>query len=162
MTFEELYRTHFTDVFRFALWLGRDRSEAEDVTSETFVRAWARRDRLRTETLKAYLLAIARNVYLGNTKKRTNHEPLYEEMPDNAPDPQQRTSARIELDHVTGSIARLPETDRLALVLRTEHALAYAEIARVLEISEGAARVKIHRARRRLLAEAMTRNGGKI
>jgi RNA polymerase sigma-70 factor (ECF subfamily) len=68
--------------------------------------------------------------------------------------------ARMELDLITDSIARLPESDRLALVLRTEHALAYAEIARVLEMSEGAARVRIHRARRRLLAEAMTRNGG--
>jgi RNA polymerase sigma-70 factor (ECF subfamily) len=160
MTFEELYQTHFADVFRFALWLGRDRSEAEDVTSETFVRAWARRDRLRTETLKAYLLAIARNVYLRNTKRNTNHQAIDEEMPDGAPDPQRQTSARMELDHVTDAITKLPETDRLALVLRTEHALAYAEIARVLEISEGAARVRIHRARRRLLAEAMTRNGG--
>ena len=160
MTFEELYQTHFADVFRFALWLGRDRSEAEDVTSETFVRAWARRDRLRTETLKAYLLAIARNVYLCNTMKRTNHHPLSEEMPDSAPDPQLQTSARMELDHVTDAITKLPETDRLALVLRTEHALAYAEIARVLGISEGAARVKIHRARRRLLDDAMNRNGG--
>jgi RNA polymerase sigma-70 factor (ECF subfamily) len=130
------------------------------VTSETFVRAWARRDRLRTETLKAYLLAIARNVYLRNTKRNTNHQAIDEEMPDGAPDPQRQTSARMELDHVTDAITKLPETDRLALVLRTEHALAYAEIARVLEISEGAARVRIHRARRRLLAEAMTRNGG--
>ena len=106
MTFEELYTTHFADVFRFALWLGRDRSEAEDVTSETFVRAWARRDRLRTETLKAYLLAIARNVYLSNRKKKTAHEPLYEEMPDGAPDPQRQTVARMELDLVTDSIAQ--------------------------------------------------------
>ena len=161
MTFEELYNTHFTDVFRFALWLSRDRSEAEDVASETFVRAWARRDRLRTETLKAYLLAIARNVYLGNKRRTTNHETIDEEMPDEGPGPQRWTSARMELHHVTRTIAQLPETDRLAFVLRTEHALPYTEIARVLEISEGAARVKIHRARRRLLAEAMTRNGGK-
>ena len=50
MTFEQLYAAYFSDVFRFAMWLTRDRSEAEDVASETFVRAWARRDRLRTET----------------------------------------------------------------------------------------------------------------
>ena len=160
MTFEELYQTHFSDVFRFALWLSRDQSEAEDITSETFVRAWARRDRLRTETLRAYLLAIARNAYLGNTRRTNNHQPIREEMPDDAPDPQRQASARMELNDVTGAINTLPETDRLALVLRTEHGLSYAEIARVLEISDGAARVKIHRARRRLLADVMTRNGG--
>jgi RNA polymerase sigma-70 factor (ECF subfamily) len=47
----------------------------------------------------------------------------------------------------------MPSPDRLALVLRTEHSLPYEEIARVLEISVGSARVKVHRARRRLLAE---------
>jgi RNA polymerase sigma-70 factor (ECF subfamily) len=66
----------------------------------------------------------------------------------------------MDLDRVTASLARLPTVDRLALVLRTEQSLPYAEIARVLEISIGAARVKVHRARRRLLAETMTHNGG--
>ncbi len=47
MTFEQLYNTYYSDVYRFAVWLTRDRSQADDVASETFVRAWARRDRLR-------------------------------------------------------------------------------------------------------------------
>jgi RNA polymerase sigma-70 factor (ECF subfamily) len=160
LTFEQLYRSHFPDVFRFAVWLCRDRSEAEDVASETFVRAWARRDRLRTETLKAYLLAIARNVFLNHRERTANHEELSMELADSSPDPQRRTSSRMELDRVWGALAQLPEADRTALILRTEHSLAYAEIARVLEISEGAARVKVHRARRRLLSDAITDHGG--
>jgi DNA-directed RNA polymerase specialized sigma24 family protein len=81
-------------------------------------------------------------------------------MADGAADPQRTAAARSDLDLVTGALYRMPTVDRLALVLRTEHSLPYEEIARVLEISVGAARVKVHRARRRLLAETMTQNGG--
>ena len=51
MTFEQLYNTYFADVYRFSVWLAHDTTEAEDLTSETFIRAWAKRDRFRTETL---------------------------------------------------------------------------------------------------------------
>ena len=77
MTFEQLYNTYFPDVYRFAVWLTHDPTEAEDVASETFVRAWAKRDRLRTETLKGYLFAIAEisssNTDIGPT--RTSSSP---------------------------------------------------------------------------------------
>jgi RNA polymerase sigma-70 factor (ECF subfamily) len=160
LTFDQIYRSYFQDVYRFALWLSRDSGVADDLTSETFVRAWSRRDQLRTETLKAYLLAIVRNLFLKHRGRSGSHEELLMDLPDGAPDPQRRASSRIELDRVTSAIAQLPESDRSALVLRTEHSLPYAEIARVLEISETAARVKVHRARRRLLTDTMNNTGG--
>lgn len=160
LTFDHIYQSYFQDVYRFALWLSRDSSLADDLTSETFVRAWARRDRLRTETLKAYLLAITRNLFLHHRQRSGNHDELSMDLPDGAPDPLQRISMRLEFNRVTRSLARLPELDRTALILRTEHGLPYSEIARVLEISEGSARVKVHRARRRLLADTLHPNGG--
>ena len=160
LTFDHIYRTYFQDVYRFTLWLSRDPSLADDLTSETFVRAWARRDRLRTETLKAYLLAIARNLFLHQLQRSGNHDELSLDLPDGAPDPLQRTSSRLEFDHVARALAAMAEPDRTALILRSEHQLSYAEIARVLEISEGAARVRVHRTRRRLLADTITPTGG--
>lgn len=59
---EQLYRTWSSDVRRFAYWLTRDRAAADDITSETFVRAWTHLGRIRTESVKGYLLAIARNL----------------------------------------------------------------------------------------------------
>jgi RNA polymerase sigma-70 factor (ECF subfamily) len=161
MTFEQLYRRYFADVHRFSLWLTRDPSEADDVTSETFVRAWARRGRLRTETVKAYLLAIARNVSHDRRRTARRHEELSPQLEDGAPDPLRRAVARSQLDVVTSALGELPELDRTALVLRSELDLPYAEIARVLSISEGAARVKVHRARRRLLGLATPPNGAR-
>lgn len=151
MTFEQLYQDYFEDVHRFALWLARDRYEAEDLVSETFVRAWGRRHRLRTETLRAYLLAIARSVFLDQRRKARASVELSEEWPDGAPGPHRQATARMDLDCLRRAVARMPEADRTALILRTEHDLPYAEVARVLEISEGAARVKVHRARRKLV-----------
>jgi len=160
MTFEQLYTTYFSDVYRFATWLTHDTTQAEDVASETFIRAWAKRDRLRTETLKGYLFAIARNVFIKHRHRSNKDEQLPEELADGSPDPHRAAAARMDLDRVTRALSQMPSPDRMALVLRTEHSLPYEEIARVLEISVGAARVKVHRARRRLLAEAMNHYGG--
>ena len=160
LTFEDIYQSYFQDVYRFSLWLSRDHHVADDVTSETFVRAWGRRERIRTESLKGYLLAIARNLYLNHRHRAGSHDEISMDLPDGAPDPQQRAASRLELDRVTRSLARFPEPDRTALVLRSEHSLSYAEIARILEISEGAARVKVHRTRRRLLADTFHSTGG--
>lgn len=160
MNFEQLYSAHFSDVYRFAAWLARDATQAEDIASETFVRAWAQRNRLRTETLKGYLFAIARNVFLKQRTFSNKHEQLPEKLVDDAPDPHRAAAAHMDLARVTNALNHIPDADRLALVLRTEHALPYEEIARVLEISAGAARVKVHRARRRLLATLMKPDGG--
>ena len=160
MTFEQLYTDYFQDVYRFSVWLTRDTTRAEDLTSETFIRAWGQRDRLRTETLKGYLFAIARNIFMKQQRVSSKSEALPGEMLDGGPDPHRAASARMDLDRVSRALSRMPSIDRLALVLRSEYSLPYEEIARILEISAGAARVKIHRARRRLLAQAMTNNGG--
>lgn len=160
MTFEQLYNTYFTDVYRFAVWLTHDSTEAEDVTSETFIRAWAKRDRIRTETLKGYLFATARNIFIKHRHRSNRNEQLPEELADGSPDPHRAAAARMDLDRVTRELSRIPSPDRLALVLRTEHLLPYEEIARILDISVGAARVKVYRARRRLLATSSEKNGG--
>ena len=62
--FAGVYRRHAADVFRYALFLCGDRTRAEDIVSETFVRVWGARERVELTTVRAYLLAIARNVFL--------------------------------------------------------------------------------------------------
>ena len=50
LEFQDLYDRYATDIYRFALWLAGDSYEAEDITSETFMRAWAHTNKIRTET----------------------------------------------------------------------------------------------------------------
>ena len=67
-SFEAIYERYSADVYRFAVHLSGDRTLAEDITSETFVRVWtARRDSGRA-TVNSYLLTIARHLYLGELR----------------------------------------------------------------------------------------------
>ena len=152
LNFQDLYESYATDVYRFALWLAGDTLEAEDITSETFVRAWVRNSTIRTETLKAYLFTIARNIHLGQQRKKGRQVILDDVYPDPAPGPEQVVESQLELMRVRTALQALPEIDRTAFVLRVQHELPYAEIARVLELSLAAAKVKVHRVRRKLLA----------
>ena len=153
--FKELYQSYSSEVYRFAYWLTGDADEAEDITSETFVRAWINFKSIRTETLKAYLFTIARNFYLQQRRKKKRQTDLDENHPDPAPGPERMVEDKDNLHLVQNIIKTLPEVDRTAFVLRVQHGLAYAEIARVLALSEVAVKVKVHRIRKRLLEARM-------
>lgn len=155
LNFKELYESYASDVYRFALWLAGDRSEAEDITSETFVRAWARIDKIRTETLKAYLFTIARNFFLEQQRKSDRQVVLHDIYPDPAPGPGKVIDAQLQIRDIQQILETLPEVDRTAFILRIQHELPYAEIARVLGLSLPSAKVKVHRIRKKLFAICM-------
>ena len=63
--FHELYTRYARDVHRFALYLSGDAALADDITSETFVRAWNSAAPIREATVKAYLFTIVRNLSIA-------------------------------------------------------------------------------------------------
>ena len=148
--FRHLYETYARDVYRFSYWLCGDAVDAEDITSETFLRAWTRRASIRTETMKAYLLSIARNLYLERLRKHRLHAELSDGMPDSVPGPEVRSENRDDLLRIRKALQKLNEVDRAAFILRVEHELPYEEIARVLQLSLSAVKVKVHRVRLKL------------
>lgn len=150
--FEELYESYAPQVYRFAFWLAGDSAKAEDITSETLIRAWVRRAKIRTETLKAYLFTIARRIYLEHHRKGKRDVALEDVHSDPAPGPDRLAEARSELRQVHSVLQTLTEADRAAFLLRVQHELPYAEIARVLGLPQSTAKVKVHRVRRKLLA----------
>ena len=152
LTFEELYVSYSPDVYRFANWLSGNSNDAEDITAETFARAWMNFSNIRTETLKAYLFTIARNTYLESLRKRRDHVQLDETHPDVRPKPERIIETQSEIDQIRTTLLTLPEIDRSAFVMRVQYDLPYAEIARVLQLSESAVKVKVHRVRKRLFA----------
>ena len=152
LNFNELYDLYANEVYKFAYWLSGDRFEAEDITSETFVRVWIRFNSIRTETLKAYLFTIARNIYLKKLRKGKKQVALHDALPDGIPEPEKLVDSRLELQRVRSVLLKLSETNRAAFILRVQHELSYAEISRVLGISLSAAKVKVHRVRKKLLA----------
>ena len=151
LNFEDLYQDYASDIYRFSLWMTGDRHEAEDITSETIIRAWARKGVIRTETLKAYLFTIARNNYLQKQRRQKRQDDLDEAFRDPNPGPEQRVEAQLRLSSVRRFLLTIPEIDRTAFILRVQHELPYAEIARSLGLSLTAAKVKVHRVRKKLL-----------
>ena len=150
LTFEELYVAYSPDVYRFAAWLSGNANDAEDITAETFARAWMNFNNIRTETLKAYLFTIARNRYLESLRKHHDHDLLNETHPDESPRPEKIIETQSELDQIRNTLLTLTEIDRSAFVMRVQYDLPYVEIARVLQLSEGAVKVKVHRIRKLL------------
>jgi RNA polymerase sigma factor (sigma-70 family) len=148
--FQDLYQKYAADVYRFAFWLCGNQNEAEDITSETFIRAWGNLDRSRTETVKAYLFMIARNLYLKQRKENGRFTQLDVSQIGHTPDPAAIVADRIQLQQITNMLRTLPEIDRSAFIMRVKYEMPYAEIARVLNISLSATKVKVHRARLKL------------
>src|SRR6202030_2064873 len=145
--FSSLYRKYAPDVYRFALYLSGERGEAQDITSETFVRAWTAPEPIRMATVKGYLFTIARNLFLQGLRKKSRHVELDEHLRDPQPSPYVQAEQKEELQAVLAGLQKLPEIDRAALLMRAFDEMPYEEIARALGISLAGVKVKIHRAR---------------
>jgi RNA polymerase sigma-70 factor, ECF subfamily len=149
--FSTLYKKYAPDVFRFALYLSGDRSQAEDITSETFVRAWTSPERIEVATVKGYLLTIARNLFLHGLRRKSRHVPLNTEFADPQASPYVQAEQKEEFRAILAGLQKLPEIDRAALLMRALDGIPYEEISRALGISLASAKVKIHRARLALM-----------
>jgi RNA polymerase sigma-70 factor, ECF subfamily len=147
---EAIYRRHADEVYRFAHRLTGSREQAEDLTAETFVRAIAGADGLRAETVRAYLLTITRRLFLQGLRRSKRETAFEADVVDPGPSPAEQAVQSDELARARAGLGELPEVDRSALLLRAEIGLSYEEIARTLAISVASAKVKVHRARRRL------------
>jgi len=142
-----LYRKYAPDVYRFALYLSNERGEAEDITSETFVRAWTSPEPIEMATVKGYLFTIARNLFLQGLRKKSRYVALGDDLRDRQASPYSRAEQHEKLDSVLAELQKLPEASRAALLMHAVDGMPYEEIARVLDISLAAVKVKIFRAR---------------
>jgi RNA polymerase sigma-70 factor (ECF subfamily) len=145
--FEALYVRHSRDVYRFALYLCGSAADAEDLTSETFARAWNASGEIRAATAKAYLFTIARNCFLESLRRGPRPVPLEDTTMDRGASTEAAVESRVELGQALRALQRLPELDRTVLLLRVLEEMPYQEIADAVGLSLPAVKVKIHRAR---------------
>jgi RNA polymerase sigma-70 factor (ECF subfamily) len=148
---ENLYERYAGDVRRFALYLCGDVVMADEITSDTFVRAWMTADRIRQPTVKSYLFAIARNEYIDLLRRAARHTQLDENVPDTRISAQTQMEESAELRAVLAALQQLPEMDRTVLLMRALDEMPYEEIAETLGIPVVTAKVKVHRARLKLM-----------
>jgi RNA polymerase sigma-70 factor, ECF subfamily len=158
MDFSEIYTRYARDVHRFTAFLSGDPALAEDLTAETFVHALCGPTILRVDTVKAYLLAIARNLYRDSMERQRRLVRIGDvpERADPAPTPERAAADRQTLSTVLKAIQRLPESQREALVLTLDDDLRYDQIGAILGCSVAAVKVRVHRARLQVKSDLET------
>lgn len=148
--FHSLYERYAPDVHRFALFLCREPAVADDITSETFVRAWTASGEIREATVKSYLFVIARNLYRDYLRRERRHTELDQALPDEGAGLHKQVEHRLELNRVMKAVRALPQLDQAALMMRAQKQMSYREIAGVLGLSTAAVKVRVFRARLKL------------
>jgi RNA polymerase sigma-70 factor (ECF subfamily) len=155
--FEELVRLTYTDTYTLAFRLVGDEEDARDVVQETYLRAHKGLKRFRGDaqfsTWLHRITANCANTHLGR-RGRHDHDPLPDDPPiaDAHPqvDPEQRAGIGDLRDQLTEALLALPPKLRAVVVLRDIYDLPHESIAEQLDITESAAKVRLHRARKRL------------
>lgn len=158
---EELYARYRTDVYRYLCHLTHDAAEAEDLLSETFLRALRGAVAFRGDSsVKTWLFTIARNAWCESLRRRHPAVSLDELLLDEylADDTlHEHTETRAKLRRVQALLAEYGDRPRRVVLLRAQ-GYSYTEIAARLGITENSARVLEHRTRARLRAD-LTKEG---
>ena len=152
--FEATILPHVDSVFRFAMWLIRDRTEAEDVVQETLTQALQSFHRFQPGTnARAWMLTILRHIRSNRLRAR-HRRPEVVEADDrlDALTAVEVTPQQVTDEDVLSALKALPPGFQEVIVLADVEELSYKEIATVLEIPIGTVMSRIHRGRRLLRA----------
>lgn len=160
MTQEKLYEAYYMRVFSFVMTLAGNRAQAEEITQETFFRAFSKRSDFRGESDEAtWLCAIARNLFLDEKRRQGKQEVLPEELPDTGKGIEQTAADRDTSFRIHMALHALEEPYREAFELRVFGELSFREIGMIFGKTENWARVTYHRARLRLQERMDESNG---
>jgi len=141
-------------LFRYAVTLSHDRSAAEDLVQETYLRALPSIPKLKTNSnVKSWLFTILRNIWLNQLRQHRDHPTDDFEGDSTEPGLQAEQSpydshvGEVERQHVREAVAQLPVHFREVITLREFEELSYEEIARVLNCPIGTVMSRLARAR---------------
>ncbi len=148
---EKLYETYYMRVFSYAMTLAGNRAQAEEITQETFFRAFSAQHRFRGESDEAtWLCAIAKKYYFDEQRHRFRNKSITEEVPDSMKDVGKAIEDRDSSFQIHLALHQLDEPFREVFTLRVFGDLSFREIGVIFKKTENWARVTYHRARLKL------------
>lgn len=160
--FEDFYRTHLRDVYSYSYYRVGNHHDAEDLTEQAFLQAYRHFDRARRESdgrpLRPWLIRIAHNLasnYHRDRARRPEAALDAVEPPSHPHGTERVVEGREELRTVIARLDDLPGDRREALIMRFALGMSNREISRALGRTDGATKVLIHRAIKKL-EELMT------
>jgi RNA polymerase sigma-70 factor (ECF subfamily) len=159
--FQAVYEANYHRVLGYALRrVGRD--DAADVVAETFLVAWRRFDEVPAgEAARLWLYGTARRVVANQQRGKRRRERLTQRIQTDVGHEGEPCRVDDSLGAVAAAFARLRADDRELLALVAWEGLDAREVAQVCGCSRNAARIRIHRARRRF-AHKLARVGGSV
>lgn len=147
--FGELYKLFLNRIYRFIYYLVGDEFSAEDITQNTFLKAWNSLPNYNIDrgTFQSYLYTIARNLVIDNQrrKKEVSLEGEFGEGIASEDNVEKNISRDESMQKVRDALKDLPAMDRQLVVLRFFEDMHFDEISEVLGKKPGALRVRIHR-----------------
>jgi RNA polymerase sigma factor (sigma-70 family) len=152
--FEELYAAHRVTVLGYALRRTDNTDDAADVLAETFLTAWRRLEEVPLgDQARLWLYGTARRVLANHRRGERRRLALADRLKAELAVSYWQPDLRSGAAEIAAAFRRLPAPDRDLLALAGWEGLTPAEIATVVGCSRNAARIRLHRARRRLAAE---------
>ena len=170
--FEDQALVHLDRVFQFAVRLTRNRTEAEDLVQETYLRAFRHFDQFDPGTnCRAWLFAILHNTFVNQVKRQGREVPgldegelerVEAETPDRASpveNPEEQLLKRVVDADLVAALDRLPLIFREVVLLADVEECSYKEIARICGVPIGTVMSRLSRGRRllRRTLETLTR-----
>jgi RNA polymerase sigma-70 factor, ECF subfamily len=151
---------HIDGLYGYALTLSQNRTDAEDLVQETYLRAIRAMGRLRSDSnVKGWLFTILRNIWLNQVRHMRKMPEVIEvdaaESPvdlvdGDAKSPHDIYVGELERQHVRAAIEQLPAEAREVILLREWEGMSYQEIATVLDCPVGTVMSRLARARSKL------------
>ncbi len=150
--FEALYAAHRAHVLRYVLRRTDGAADAADVVAETFLVVWRRLDDAPVDDVHLWMYGVARRVLANHRRGERRRTQLADQLRSDLAGRQAASAGEEEFAELAAAFRSLPDVDREVLALEAWEQLDVGEIAAVLGCSRNAARIRLHRARRRLRA----------
>ena len=154
---EQLYRENAKIVYHYLLSLCHDQTLAEDLTQDTFLKAYQSLERFDGKCkLSTWLCQIGKHLYyqyLAKAKREIPTEPEEQQMQEHS-QPEETTLYRLELMDMLKEMQKLPSQMREVIYLRVSADLSFREIGEILGKSENWARVNFYRGKETLIKAA--------
>lgn len=165
--FEELYKEIFKSVFYYIYTLSNDYALAEDITQDTFLKAYEYLIVKGKPLTKSWFYTVARNQYISLMRKRKfmyqtgdNKEldELLNQIPDKGDTPEELVLKKERQENVTKVLNEMNESYKTALILREYHGLSFDEISDILGVKRTYGKQLLYKAREKF----KTLYGGKV
>lgn len=150
MDFEKLYSAYFMKIYSFALLIVKSPDLAEEITQETFFKAFKANRQFKGKSSEyTWLCAIAKNISYDVLKKYHKQETLDDDLPDDV-NFQQKIENKEMAFKIHEHLHCMEEPYKEVFQLRVFGELSFADIGRIFHKTESWARVTYHRAHLKL------------